>query len=297
MENIGGKIKALRIQKEMRQKEFAKGICSNVTLSNIENNKQNPSMEILIKICDKLEIALQDLYGEPIDTEEVKNLTANFDQLQWLCGNHRHREAYILLMEEIAEEQLITICFQKKYYYFLGLTQVIHLEKPDEAIFNFSRTLNTENESKTETIEDVLALNGLGIAYTFKGEMDKAEFYFMKSLEHMKKFETEVLSEQKEMGKIAFNTAKHYSDKKEYKKAVDLCLEALSILINLDSRYHLSALYFLLGYNLFELCDRVNSSKNYFIAKALAYVDNNQHVLDAVDEELEKHKIVFDALI
>ena len=119
MENIGGKIKALRIQKEMRQKEFAKGICSNLTLSNIENNKQNPSMEILIKICDKLEIALQDLYGEPIDTEEVKNLTANFDQLQWLCGNHRHREAYILLMEEIAEEQLITICFQKKYYNFL----------------------------------------------------------------------------------------------------------------------------------------------------------------------------------
>ena len=31
--------------------------------------------------------------------------------------------------------------------------------------------------------------------------------------------------------------------------------------------------------------------------EALAYVDNNQHVLDAVDEELEKHKIVFDALI
>ncbi|CRH20498.1 hypothetical protein BN1423_1040001 [Carnobacterium maltaromaticum] len=59
----------------------------------------------------------------------------------------------------------------------------------------------------------------------------------------------------------------------------------------------MSALYFLLGYNLFELGDRVNSSKNYFIAKALAYVDNNQHVLDAVDEELEKHKIVFDALI
>lgn len=297
MGNIGGKIKALRIQKEMRQKEFAKGICSNVTLSNIENNKQNPSMEILIKICDKLEIALQDLYGEPVDTEEIKKLTLNFNQLQWLCGNHKHQEAYALLMAEIAEDQLITIYFQKKYYYYLGLTQVIHLGKPDEGIFNFSRTLNTENEAKTETIEDVLALNGLGIAYTFKGEMDKAEFYFMKSLEHMKKFETEVLSEQKEMGKVAFNTAKHYSDKKEYKKAVDLCLEAIAVLVQLDSRYHLAALYFLLGYNLFELGNLTDSSKNYFIAKGLAYVDNNQHVLDAVDEEFEKNKIVFDVLI
>lgn len=214
--------------------------------------------------------------------------------MQWLCGMHRHKDAYLMITKEINEDQLLTVDFQKKYYYYLGITQVVYLRKTDEAIFNFSRVLNTENEDNLEKIEDILALNGLGVAYWHQNEMDKAGFYFDKSLKHMKKFETADLSEKKELAKISFNTAKHYSANKDYQKAVDLCREGIEVLIQIDSRYNLSALYFELGYNLFKLGDTVAGSKNYFIAKGLAFVDRNDHVIEAIDIELKKHQIVFD---
>lgn len=46
----------------MSQKELSEGICTQATLSRFENNGQVPSLKILIKLCNRINLPLVDLF-------------------------------------------------------------------------------------------------------------------------------------------------------------------------------------------------------------------------------------------
>jgi transcriptional regulator with XRE-family HTH domain len=70
MKNIGGKIKALRAEKQITLPDLAdKAKLSKGLLSKIENSEDsNPSLDTLFKIAEALEISLSDL----LETEKVQ---------------------------------------------------------------------------------------------------------------------------------------------------------------------------------------------------------------------------------
>ena len=74
MANIGKNIKLFRTGKNMTQEAFAEQLfVSRQTVSNYENNKSNPDIDMLMKMAEVLETDVNTLiYGEP-EQKEKKN--------------------------------------------------------------------------------------------------------------------------------------------------------------------------------------------------------------------------------
>ena len=74
--NIGEKIKELRKKYNIKSFELAEKIgVSKVFLSNIENNKRNPSSEVVKKMCEVFNISLSEFYEGVENDEAHKNKT------------------------------------------------------------------------------------------------------------------------------------------------------------------------------------------------------------------------------
>ena len=74
MANVGKNIKALRISKAMTQDELAEKLfVSRQTVSNYENGKSNPDIDILVKIANVLETDVNTLICGGKEKEDKKS--------------------------------------------------------------------------------------------------------------------------------------------------------------------------------------------------------------------------------
>ncbi|CCO13055.2 helix-turn-helix family protein [Carnobacterium maltaromaticum LMA28] len=56
MKTLGDVIKEKRLAKGLKQGELAEGICTQATISNLENKSGMPNLPILIAIANRLDI-------------------------------------------------------------------------------------------------------------------------------------------------------------------------------------------------------------------------------------------------
>lgn len=114
---IGGKIKELRLEKELLQKELAQKIhIAANTLSQFESEKANPSYEVLIALADFFEVSTDYLLGREDDfgnvsiqstapalTSDEQRLINTFRKLN--ANNRTHVSAYAQIRLEEQKEQ------------------------------------------------------------------------------------------------------------------------------------------------------------------------------------------------
>ena len=82
MIDISEKIKELRIEKNLKQKDVAKALnIATNTLSQFENNKGRPSLEVLTGIADFFEVSIDYLVGREDDFGNVVVAGQTSDQL------------------------------------------------------------------------------------------------------------------------------------------------------------------------------------------------------------------------
>lgn len=82
--NLGKKISTTRKLNNITATDLAKSIgISQSYLSEIENNKKTPNIEIIIKIAQNLNLTVSELLGETTDslTPEIKELLHNSKNL------------------------------------------------------------------------------------------------------------------------------------------------------------------------------------------------------------------------
>lgn len=64
---LGDKIKQVRLFSKMTQKELSRGTCSQAFLSKIENNLDIPNGKILVYLCKRMGILVEELFYEQDD--------------------------------------------------------------------------------------------------------------------------------------------------------------------------------------------------------------------------------------
>lgn len=70
--NVSENIKKYRTKKGLTQKELATNInVTTATIQNYENNRRNPSIEVIKKIAEVLNVSTYELIGEPY--EAIRN--------------------------------------------------------------------------------------------------------------------------------------------------------------------------------------------------------------------------------
>ena len=249
MQTLGEIIKERRLVKGLKQGELAEGICTQATISNLENKSGMPNLSILLAIASKLDIEFSELSDYALTN--VNYTTAIFNQVKQLCATYKHKEAQDLLVKEIDVKKLEKVYEIKKYYYYLGLTELIGNKSFTDAHYYFNLVLSDKSE-KTIDLIDVLATNGVGIAYVLDSEIDKAKTYYEKALNQLEELIENFgeIRDSLDITTIYFNSAKFYSQIENYQKAVELCNLGITLQQMNHTNFELDRLFYEKAYNL-----------------------------------------------
>ncbi|MFS7398058.1 helix-turn-helix domain-containing protein [Carnobacterium maltaromaticum] len=287
---FGEEIKKKRLEKGLTQKELSENICTQATVSNLENGASVPTISILLKLADRLNMEFADIYEYTVESKDGYNQT--FKKVRELCSKVKHKEAYEFLTSSIDFDKIDTIYDRKQYCYFMGITSLMGQENPSDAIYYFNLVLTSESDTSLDFL-DVSATNGIGIAYYIQKENEKALTYFEKSLEQLDELFTliDTIKESQEIAKIYYNTAKFYSEIGEYSKALNLAELGIKLLKNENLGYNLDLLLYEKAFNLMKLGEKEESEKFYLFAMVMADFNNNIFALDTIKSDIVEYGI------
>ncbi|WP_157455840.1 helix-turn-helix domain-containing protein [Carnobacterium maltaromaticum] len=287
---LGDLIKAKRLENGLTQAELAAEICTQASISNLEKNQRIPPLMTLLAIGNRLNLNFDELSDYAIEQE---NPTSDvFNRVRTLRKQFKLKEAYDLIIEELPLDKLKTYHKKKQYYYYLGITGLLGYNKIAEAHYNFNLALSSESEPNLD-FYDILTINGIGLAYYFESEEEKARTYFEKSLAQLDQFMSQMVSldESIEITKLYYATAKFYSEIKEYSKAVDLCSLGIQVQLDQHVNYELEMLYYEKAFNLAKLNKKSEAEECYYYATALAKMINNTMVIETIKENIIKFQL------
>lgn len=277
----GDIIRTVRKQKKLSQVTLAAGICTQGTVSNIENKNVCDSLEILDAICKRLNLSLESV----LDDNDEKKLTSLLNHVEELCNTFKHKEAHSLLKStsiNVADFQNREL--EVRWFYFMGITNLLGYNNTTDSLFYFYRA---DELGDSNSIYAILSVNSLGIVYEMADELDKAQVYYEKSIDMLKKM---TINMPIEATKIFLNTAKFYSLIKNYQMAFDLASEGMALNKTHQSLYMLDLLAYEAAFNDFMKSPDL-IAPDFSSAKVFSAFNRNQSLLDVIanDEKTLVH--------
>lgn len=177
-------IKERRKQKGLNQSELAQGICTQATMSNIENKGTVPSLSTLINICKRLDLTLNDVVSDfrtPENTDadsltKIERLIAigNIDEATKKLNKFSNK------LSQDSELQ------STQYQFLTGYLCLMH-DDLDGAIFHFNFV--SDGPQKGASTYALTANICLGQIYFLKKQMDRASLYFNSMFDNLLQFE------------------------------------------------------------------------------------------------------------
>lgn len=288
---LGDKIKMIRKELNLSQKELAKKICTQVTISKIEKHNRVPSITILSKICARLGVEIEHVC---LSENNSNNTYNKFKVIENLCATSNHIKAYRTLISEFDEENLSAFEL-KEYLYYKGLTQLLGFNNKQEALSNLNMALLV-NKYEQHSFMDVLVMHAIGITYLSDKDSGKAITYIEKSLENIEKIDKVTANYWNHLVKLYYNSAKFYSELKEYKKAIELCTKGIDLYGESKKCFYLDMLMYEKGFNLLKNKQKKEAEKHYFIAAGLGFVNNNKQLLTIIRKDSLEYKLALNYL-
>lgn len=276
----GASIKNKRIEKNLTQQELADGICKQATISNIERKNYCTSINILGKICARLDLKINEVVEDTEFGTEEKLLR----KVDLLCQSGRHLEAYQVIIEDIDEEKVKKDKkLLLKYYYFLGITNLIGKKNIEKSIVYFNKVLKSDN---VEQALKVTAISSIAIAFSEKKDYELAKSYYIETLEAINTMEEIPLS----MNKVFYNSAKFFSSQHEYKKALGLADEGITLNKKYKSIEVLDFLMYEKAYNYKKVFPQ-KTNKYVDYALMMAELNDNEHLKEIIKSDLANNEL------
>lgn len=168
--------KFVRIRKKLKlsQTELCEGICTQATLSKFENLGRIPSMKIMSKLCERMNISLSDLIETDSTEGKVSQLfeKADFDLITFDFENISE------ILNQIDYDSLKSS--EKWHYTYLkGVVLVLKDNDLIDGLYYFNQIL-TDPEIDKDNIYYILAQAGCGEVYTLQEDYKKAESFYDK---------------------------------------------------------------------------------------------------------------------
>ena len=275
---------ATRKEKGYSQKELAQGICTQATLSRLENNGQIPTLKILIQLCNRLDLPLGDLFPkvgtqntrlrELLNQGEFYLITSEYERLQELLKG--------LDLAEVASGGLLL-----QYYYLLGFEMIFQQAAVTDVLFTFDKLLAEEHKHPQE-IYQLLGCTGIGLVYLREGELEKAEYYFNQVLARVYQYPTNTIEEVWKVLTIVFHCGLFYGEQKDYESSDGLFRYIFSLCAKNHVTYYLARAVFQLAQNALQ----AGQAKSQVLellqdARAYAKVNDNQRLLKQIQAQME----------
>lgn len=268
-------IKAERKKRKMSQTELAEGICKQATISNIERKNFCKDIEILTKVCRKLDLNL----SQVIQSSPEDWLEEQLDEIEKLSNSEKNQEALELLekidITKVQDKKLIY-----RYYYNFGNCLMLAKNDNDGALFYFNQVLA---QADAHDLYGILSNAGIALTYVDKKQYAFAKTYCEKAIEGV-----EAIPDPKplSLNRVLLQAAKFYNLVEEPKTAKKIALEGLAI-----NQYYSSTK--LLEYLILELAESKKqladpkALETFEDAKKLAIFNHNQKLASQVEKEIK----------
>lgn len=170
-----------RKQKGISQVKLCDGICTQSTLSKLENKGQVPSVRILNQLCQRLDMTISDLSESERPAKPVRLTVLDRVEQQLMAEQF---PAAIKLLATVDVDDLISKKMRMQYYYLKGMIDTLTSNQTATTMFNFTQILDKLDEEH-QTVFSQLAYLGCGILYARRDHLGNAEFFFTKVINYL----------------------------------------------------------------------------------------------------------------
>ena len=216
----------------LTQMELAEGICTQATLSRFENNGQVPNLKILIKLCNRLNLPLGELFPK-VGVKHTET-AEKMNQADFFLITSEYEQAAALL-QSISVSKIEETSLALRYHYLNGFIMIAQQVPVTDILFTFDQILLADNGEDAE-IYSLLAYTGIGMVYSREKNPDKAEFYFSKVLEKIYAYPIKTTEDIWRVLNIVFQSGTFYSQIDE----IELSNALLSYAVSICSDNHLT---------------------------------------------------------
>lgn len=274
------------------QAELAKGICTQATISKMENKNIPPLVDILIKICMRLHLTPNQVLSEftnPVD-DEIADL---FKQVNRNINAMNYKEAKRIFkkinIKKLKSERL------PLYHYDAGMIAFNYDNNTDDAQFEFNLVLQNHDDINDDDnfLIEALSLNGLGLVYESKNDKNKAKYYFDKAYTMITDLPLKTTIELNGVLAIIRNVAEFYAKYKDYRYSNQLIAKSLQRLSDAHPVPSVEYAYFAMARNLYYIDkDRYQTQIETYInyAEGFASFNHDENCLKFVKKYRKTHK-------
>lgn len=228
----------IEIRKAMgiSQLELAEGICTQATLSRFENNGKVPNFKILIKLCNRIHLPLDELF--PNVSVQYSETITKMNKIEFFLITSEYEQAASLL-KTIKGNELDEPLLSMRWHYLKGFIMIFQSRSVTDILYRFDQILLAEESSESDIFR-LLAYTGIGMVYAREKEQTKAESYFNKVLEQIYNYPIAETEDIWRVLNILFQCGVFYSEIQELDISNALLNYAVSVCSNNHVTYYLA---------------------------------------------------------
>lgn len=187
MKYLGLEISKLRFEVGMSQKELARDICTQSTISRIESGEVFPAIDTLLKIALKLQVPIE-YFIEMLFQKNVLESEKLIKTIELLLKEHKYQEVVSMIYKtEMVKENV----WLNTYLEYLLNTAHYNLKviTATQCIENMKKMLSFSNQTTIQfRFLNIKISNTLANIYAENGDQNKSLYYYDKILkEHVHK--------------------------------------------------------------------------------------------------------------
>ncbi|WP_125769696.1 helix-turn-helix transcriptional regulator [Companilactobacillus furfuricola] len=279
MKILGEKIRHYRKLRGISQSELADGICTQATVSLIEKKDKIPSMEILVRICERLGITMNLVIVN--DDSQIYSIISEIKKLFY----QDDYDAIVAKLDKLKDININNKQEIKLIHFFSGLVEYEVEKNYDKAIFDFNRAMNVNIVSVD--MYDILINIYTAKAYVNKGSDDEAKVYYDQSKDLIKSSVEKINDENyRDSILIYANMAQLALELGDNESVIDYANEGIYIARKEQSLFKLDSMYCYMAEA--GTKDGQKSDEDYIKAYVISSISDNKHVFENLKSKISK---------
>lgn len=286
---VGEKIKELRKQVGLSQKELSHNICTQAQISKIEKGEVLPLSSTLYLISQRLGIDVNYFF----DIGTTPRLDYVIETSRQLKAARRNTDYETIKQIVEAEQNNPLFTRNKRHYQILLWHKAIYMYEVNK---DFPKALELIEEAIALTFDKIFTEKEIeifiskGIFHYEEGLLEESLEIYYKALAQLQKIPH--LQDETIKSRLYFNIAKALTDLNEYDSSISYCKEGIDWAIQKDNLYLLAHFHYHIGYN-YELQREFKLASNYMkealvvfhLVKDSRYTDYIQEKIDRWQED------------
>lgn len=168
---LGSVIYDKRRSLNLTQSDLANGLCNQNTISKMEKHNMTPQMDVLIKICQRLDLSLNDIFSEfSSDTKSEQTFVLNDIERDVLLDDLDSVEDKLALVQDELKAK-----DRAQYDFIMGIVE-FRTSNFELSSFHFDKVLR-ETKADDDNIYTLMSYLFKGKIYYCQEHFDEADYY------------------------------------------------------------------------------------------------------------------------